>query len=91
MKTGEEKNRIGHSTEGDNSPIDGDIFIQSGNANTIQSATQNNVHGKNIYAQTVNVYECPKELIELIKKLSPLVENRDRQRFHSFMETGGCA
>jgi hypothetical protein len=28
------------------------------------------VHGKNIHAQTVNIYEYPKELIELIKKLS---------------------
>jgi hypothetical protein len=44
--------------------------VQSGNANTILSTTQNNVHGKNIHAQTVNIYEYPKELIELIKKLS---------------------
>jgi hypothetical protein len=43
--------------------------VQSGNSNSIQNITQHNESGKNIYAQTVNIYECPKEIIELIKNL----------------------
>jgi hypothetical protein len=60
---------IDTSTVAGNNTSGSDNNIQSGSNNTIQNITQHNEHGKNIYAQTVNIYECPKELIELIKKL----------------------
>jgi hypothetical protein len=69
---GRDENGINEQRMGDidTSTVEGsDNNVQSGNSNSIQNITQHNEHGKNIYAQTVNIYEYPKELIELLKTL----------------------
>ena len=76
--------KIRHETSGEKSTIKGDINDQgisnvegsgvvgnntAGSNNNIQSVTQNNEHGKNIYAQTVTINEFPKELEILLEKI----------------------
>jgi hypothetical protein len=56
--------RIGHSTDGENSPVEGHIFSQTNHVDTNTGIT-----GISGTGHTINVYQYPKELSELLIKL----------------------
>jgi hypothetical protein len=56
--------RIGHSTTGENSPVEGHIFSQTSHVDTNTGIT-----GISGTGHTINNYACPPEIIELIRLL----------------------
>jgi hypothetical protein len=62
--------RIGHSTDGENSPVEGHIFSQTNHVDTSTGITVISGTGHTI---NVYVYQYPKELSELLIKLIKLI------------------